>query len=486
MIQLQLNFEKNKIDMEKINYWQVSADINPKVKNYLIEELKKVYLKDYDTNTLYCSNCLHKLNSLGICENCQESFDIKNRKNEWLINIKKPQEISYGNSYLVFDTPDKEIVLYVINVEVNYTNPLTTYLTKTIYFKIESCFHILKDKCINLMTNKTYKYKDIANKIAKEDNLYYVNIDNYFDYHNYCSYLYTDNLENLKDTIYRYTHLWESAFYLNHKPIHLFNVVYFPLYYKGFEYLMKHKFYSLAFNDISLIKYDREEKVLLNPKGEYLDFMIKNNFDYNAFLTLKICKIKNMELINYMKDAPEELDYILKFKKIKVLELWDYLKSNHVSILDYNDYIKMAEYLGYDLKNKKVLYPEDFYMAHDEAIENNNQIVSKNYNKKIKKLAKYYEKNKYEDKNYVIYPASSVEEMLKEGKAQNNCLRMYIEDYGKNNLQIYFMRKKKNLNKSFVTIEVKNNKIVQARLKNNLDVPDDIQKILDIWTKKLQ
>ena len=54
-----------------------------------------------------------------------------------------------------------------------------------------------------------------------------------------------------------------------------------------------------------------------------------------------------------------------------------------------------------------------------------------------------------------------------------------------NECQIYFMRYKNNINKSFITIEVRNNKVVQAKARYNEEVPEEIMNIIIKWEKTL-
>ena len=91
----------------------------------------------------------------------------------------------------------------------------------------------------------------------------------------------------------------------------------------------------------------------------------------------------------------------------------------------------------------------------------------------------------YEDDNYVIYPVSSIKDLVEESRQQKNCVRTYCERIADNECQIYLMRKKEDINKSFVTIEIHDNKIVQARLKYNEIPSEDIYKILKDWEKNL-
>ena len=130
--------------------------------------------------------------------------------------------------------------------------------------------------------------------------------------------------------------------------------------------------------------------------------MIENNFDYWQFRTLKLCKIKDIEMINYMQDTIEAYENVLNIKKMDILKLYNYLKTNQNDIVEYYDYLRLANELGYDLKDKKVLYPLDLFNAHNEVFEKKNTIVNKECNKKIRKLAKTLIKNKYEDDKYII------------------------------------------------------------------------------------
>lgn len=66
---------------------------------------------------------------------------------------------------------------------------------------------------------------------------------------------------------------------------------------------------------------------------------------------------------------------------------------------------------------------------------------------------------------------------------QANCVKTYGEYIAKNICQIYFLRKKNDVNKSFVTIEVKDNKVVQARIKYNELPTEEVNKVIRKWEK---
>ena len=105
--------------------------------------------------------------------------------------------------------------------------------------------------------------------------------------------------------------------------------------------------------------------------------------------------------------------------------------------------------------------------------------------KAIIKRGKELSINKYQNNKFIIFPALTVESLKDESKQQNNCVRTYAEKYAAGTCDIYFMRDIKQPKKSLVTIEVKNNKVVQSRIKNNKS-PDKKQlAFINKWEQKI-
>lgn len=90
-----------------------------------------------------------------------------------------------------------------------------------------------------------------------------------------------------------------------------------------------------------------------------------------------------------------------------------------------------------------------------------------------------------EDDKYIIFPSNSVKSLIDESFQQSNCVRTYCDMVSNNECQIYFMRYKNNISKSFVTIEVRNGKVVQAKTKFNKEPSYEIMNIIKKWEQKL-
>lgn len=105
--------------------------------------------------------------------------------------------------------------------------------------------------------------------------------------------------------------------------------------------------------------------------------------------------------------------------------------------------------------------------------------------KKIVERVALLSKNTFKNKEFIIFPATSVNDLIDESKQQNNCVRTYAEKYAEGDCDIYFMRKVNTPKISLVTVEVKNDRIVQKRTKNNANTNKKQDKFLDEWQKKL-
>ena len=118
---------------------------------------------------------------------------------------------------------------------------------------------------------------------------------------------------------------------------------------------------------------------------------------------------------------------------------------------------------------------------HDEYMKqveiNKNKII----NSKIKQRYKKIIKNQYENKKFIIYPPSSIEELVDESSQQDNCVRTYAERFAMGECDIYFMRLLSEPKKSLVTVEVKDNKVVQQRIKHNADTTKVQKNFLRKW-----
>ena len=75
--------------------------------------------------------------------------------------------------------------------------------------------------------------------------------------------------------------------------------------------------------------------------------------------------------------------------------------------------------------------------------------------------------------------------LIDESSQQNNCVRTYADRIASGKCDIYFMRLVSDQNKSLVTIEVKNKKVVQKRTKHNGNTTLEQDKFITNWERKI-
>lgn len=421
-----------------------------------------------------CGNCQNefksnkKINEIEKCPKCKKEYLIKRSNYKWH---------KFETRILVLlDRLDEDWIIRLFAIETNYWNGKINHSPAVEYGRI-----VLKEN-LNFVNNRVY-----CGMYGQEKVKTYEEIKKWRQYHSGCQNLsvsgklFYGNLKDLfQNTEYKYSQLWILAkkeddidikYYLNN------NI-------PSTEMLIKMGLYKLALCPKTFNKQGSFEKRFGINKS-YYRFMKKYNIDIDELNILKLYKKQDIEKIKYLKKF--NLDHLIKISKYMTLDRFiEFEKSKeYFDMHMYYDYIGFLEDLELDLKNKKYLFPEDIREEHDKYQKQvkirNKEITRKNIEKRYKKL----EKNRFSNNKYFIIPARSVTELEDESKQQNNCVRTYAEKYSKGECDIYFMRENTTPSKSLVTVEVKNNKVVQSRIKHNRDVNKSQQRFLEKWEDEI-
>lgn len=90
----------------------------------------------------------------------------------------------------------------------------------------------------------------------------------------------------------------------------------------------------------------------------------------------------------------------------------------------------------------------------------------------------------YSDDRYVIFSPRSKLEFCEEALQQNNCVMEYINEVISHETKILFLRRKSQPYKSFITIEIWNECILQALTKYNKEPDDEVKKWSGMYAEK--
>lgn len=178
------------------------------------------------------------------------------------------------------------------------------------------------------------------------------------------------------------------------------------------------------------------------------------------------------------------------FRLIKDFGYNPKLLMNYVDSVKINRRFKKAIFRDiYDYADMMTQMYEDF-----DRYPSNLTRVSIKTAEDYNKLQIDYSETEYQKRNVLdyeceidgfkfIYPRK-VQDIKKEGVNQHNCVATYIDRVLSDYCHIMFMRPVSNIEDSYITLEIVNNKIVQAKRKyNQLPSPEEIE-IIHKWNEK--
>lgn len=167
-----------------------------------------------------------------------------------------------------------------------------------------------------------------------------------------------------------------------------------------------------------------------------------------------------------VKGLMHYLDYL------KTYEALDNVSSTISELYDYASMMKK-------ISNKFDKYPRHFLTTHKIACRNYNRLQQEFKEEKFKNRITEDMERTFGD--YVFIYPKCIQEIKDEAVSQNNCVASYIQRVIDGDCHILFLRKKDTKEKSLVTIEVRNNVIVQAKQKFNDPVTSEQQEVIDKW-----
>lgn len=167
-------------------------------------------------------------------------------------------------------------------------------------------------------------------------------------------------------------------------------------------------------------------------------------------------------------DGNKAMAYLKKQGK----ETWERWPQN---IRTYADYLRDAEKLDMDFKDKHVLFPKDLYRAHQNTIRQvryqENETLEVMYKKRRRKaMEKRYS---FSAMGMRVVVPEVLADLIVEGNVQHTCVGGYMERVGKGKTDVVFVRREEEIEKPYITVEIEDGEIMQARRKNNdgLDEP---------------
>ena len=449
-------------------------------------------------------NVILKYGNKAFCTHCQKYFDKKITvykwekcpycNNKYFTRNSNIRNITYKKDIAFYSKVDGNIVLRVFEIESKFN-----HATRSFEHDLQEFARFIPN--IGIIINDSVSFYMWYQKV----------------WHNYPVtnwHVYTGNkvLNDMpiypynKDILFKNTTLQYAPMEEFKKEYHWytdFEVMQLASY-QSFEILWKMGLHKLSQYPKRFNKKGGFLKRFGVPK-KFLKFMVENNIDYGDYSLLKLLQIPDMKLIqkyrhfnynylSFMKKQGFLYDYktveqfsgdfytlknICKYTSLKkFLQYKKGIKNIHI----YLDYLEMASKLGISLKSKKRLFPYQLIAWHDKFAKKIK--INEDMDTQFKAYLRYLDLSKYtyKDDKYIIFPAPSIDDLKDEGTQQENCVVTYLHRYINNETEIYLIRELLNPNKSFITLEYKNNHVVQKELPHHsIDFTDEQNNFIDKW-----
>lgn len=217
----------------------------------------------------------------------------------------------------------------------------------------------------------------------------------------------------------------------------------------------------------------REMKLIIRNNWGFAELQIYRNIGIadNSYITkAKLIGLENNEdLITFTKDIRKTIDY---------------LEKNAINSHDYTDYMRQAKFLKLDLKDKAIRYPANFKTKHDEVMDQYTMMINKKMNVEIANYASELKKYEFKNNDFSIFPAKSQEELFVESNKLKHCVKTYCEKVARRETSIFFIRKNKELDVPYVTLELKKRNVIQCRANCNAKPNNNIIVFVNKWCKR--
>ena len=237
----------------------------------------------------------------------------------------------------------------------------------------------------------------------------------------------------------------------------------------------------LEFYSKNAIRFFKEHKVFVNVALEKLfieDYALMDKL----ICILPHCNLEKEEAKDFLEDLNSDCFFTLveEYKydiKSLVEYLFNYLKpfenlEHKEAIQLLRDYYRMANAIGRNVKK----YPKYLKSMHDILTSNFNA-YKKEYDEILFEKLKKPELE-FKDKVFCIIVPKNSKEIISEGTSLNQCVGSYVDKILREETYIFFLRKTETSEESLITLELKNNKIVQAKGSYNRPLNEEERKFL--------
>lgn len=238
-----------------------------------------------------------------------------------------------------------------------------------------------------------------------------------------------------------------------------------------------------------MIKYIKDFDTWNRKYKETLNWIHKNfgadNVKYMFEVSNDTTELTNILMNSYLLEELINIfhyDFKRLIKYVFIDVRYQGLASPRAALTILKDTNVIAKKIGVKLSEK---YPKSLKLMHDILTMNYNSMVKESNKKAFDEMYEDW-KNKYEyhDDKFSIIAPKTPNDIVLEGSNQSNCVASYVDSVRDKKCVILFLRRTKMQEMSEVTLEIRGNKLVQAKSFANHSINKEHKEFLETWAKK--
>ena len=275
----------------------------------------------------------------------------------------------------------------------------------------------------------------------------------------------------------------------------------------GFENIVADVVYQHGFSDAldemqtkthRILRVEKQDVSVLREQKTGVSLLKK----YQAYVAIHLrgrAELFQWQLHNEVKEIPTDIFQYMtaeKFMRYIDAQFPIYCETRPANgyrdptmetlVITYVDYLHMCRRQAYDMKEKSVLFPKNCAAAHDREAERIQKINDAQKNKAFgMAYAGFARKAVLSNEELQIVCPKRANDLVDEGKALHHCVGSYIDKVAEGRCLIVFVRRVEEPKKPYVTVEVRDGKIAQIHGDHNSKPTEEVQKFIDLWSRKV-
>lgn len=429
-----------------------------------------------------------KHNEIGYCPDCGEKVIFKSEG----IGRKNLTELT---RVMLFVSSGDSVYATISEVDISFTN-----LEPEIFFWLQAVYKFNNQEQTYHKHHPGWCYTGESWEQMRNIKVPSLGGSNwYFQPKRQCIHLYDCNLATVfNETDLRYADVPQVRDENNLYCEYLLQYVYLSAKYPSVEILRKSGFWRLiktkmaGYSGSASVRWKHKDlrKILGLNKAQIRE--IKScEFSMRELGIYKQCLKENYKVMPeaiYLIDRSYKDDEIKKH--IKLGQAANYIhkqneKYNKQDILShYDDYLTECRKLGFNMTEKKTLFPKNFHKEHERtsalARELKEQIDTAEFQRMTLQITGMNEP--YLSDGLLIRPATKPTDLTCEGQSLGNCVGGYSNRVIRGTSAILFIRRQEDSDKSFYCLELSKDKhVLQCYGKSNCRMTDEIKAFVDKW-----